>query len=80
MGFIPISDFIAGFCAGCSQLIVGQPLDFIKTKIQASTTKKSILESIKEINHEYGLRGFYRGSSSILMGIGAAIALEFSVY
>lgn len=75
MGFMPISDLIAGFCAGCSQLIVGQPLDFIKTKIQASETNKSILQSMKEIYHEYGLRGFYRGSSSIFMGIGAAIAL-----
>lgn len=47
MGFIPLNDFIAGFCAGTSQLIVGQPLDYIKIKMQTSKTPKSILQAAK---------------------------------
>lgn len=35
-------DFICGLAAGWSQIITGQPLDFIKTKIQlANGTKAS---------------------------------------
>ncbi len=31
---ITLRDFIAGFCAGVSQILVGQPLDLVKTCIQ----------------------------------------------
>lgn len=80
MGFIPLNDFVAGFLAGVSQLIVGQPLDFIKIKMQTSQNPISPLEAAKSIIHEHGFHGFYRGSSSMFMGIGAAIAIEFSIY
>ena len=36
MGFISLNDFVAGFFAGVSQLVVGQPLDFIKIKMQTA--------------------------------------------
>jgi hypothetical protein len=32
-----ITDFVCGLFAGWTQVIIGQPFDFIKVKIQAST-------------------------------------------
>lgn len=49
MGFIPLVDFVAGFIAGCSQVIIGQPLDYIKTKMQVEEGRKTIIETSREI-------------------------------
>jgi hypothetical protein len=42
-------DFVAGFCAGVSQIAVGQPLDLAKTYIQMAGRKVSITEVCKQL-------------------------------
>lgn len=44
---MPLADFAAGFLAGCAQVIVGQPLDYIKIKLQVAEGKKSIIDCAK---------------------------------
>lgn len=69
-------DFICGLAAGWSQIITGQPLDFIKTKFQLSTTTNaSAMTFAREIVKDHGLLGFYRGSSSLFLGFSFTIAL-----
>lgn len=68
------TDFICGLFAGWTQVLVGQPLDFIKIKIQTTQSKTvSTIEMAKDIYRSYGLKGFYRGSSSLLFGFAFTI-------
>ena len=76
-----ITDFVCGLFAGWTQVIIGQPFDFIKVKIQASTHNTlSIKDITKDIYQQYGLKGFYRGSSSLLFGFAFTIGTEFLAY
>ena len=74
-------DFLCGSVAGCAQILVGQPLDFIKTRYQLSTAQPHSLQQIvKSIFTDYGALGFYRGASSIFLGQAFISAVEFGVY
>lgn len=69
-------DFICGLAAGWSQILTGQPLDFIKVKYQLSTANTiSATQLAREIVRDHGLFGFYRGSSSLFLGFSFTIAL-----
>ena len=72
-----VLDFMCGLAAGWSQIITGQPLDFIKTKYQltSSTTNVSAIKLAKQIVRDHGLLGFYRGSSSLFFGFSFTIAI-----
>ena len=73
-------DFVCGLLAGWAQVLVGQPLDYMKVKIQTNEESKSLLRIAKNIHKQHGMFGFYRGSSSILFGVSSTVALEFLVY
>lgn len=62
----------AGTVAGWSIVTVGQPLDYLKTLYQ---TREHHLPSIKEIYRDIGLKGFYKGASSIYLFAGVVTAL-----
>ena len=69
-----ISDFVCGLFAGWTQVIIGQPFDFVKVKIQTATDNNhSIPKITKDIYQQYGLKGFYRGSSSLFFGFAFTI-------
>ena len=68
------TDFVCGLFAGWTQVLVGQPLDYIKIRIQAAQNSNfSTVEIAKDIYKSYGLKGFYRGSSSLLFGFAFTI-------
>lgn len=74
------TDFFCGLLAGWAQVLVGQPFDFIKVKIQtAKQPSFSSIEIAKDIYRTYGLSGFYRGSSSLFFGFACTIGTEFLV-
>lgn len=74
-------DFLCGLAAGWSQILTGQPLDFIKTKYQLSKAANiRATEIAREIVKDHGVLGFYRGASSLFLGFSFTIALEFSIY
>ena len=69
-----IADFLCGLVAGWTQVLVGQPFDFVKVKVQTATKGTlSITKIINDIYQQYGLKGFYRGSSSLLFGFAFTI-------
>jgi len=75
------TDFFCGLVAGWTQILVGQPFDFIKVRIQtAQKSTLSIPTIAKQIYSEYGLSGFYRGSSSLFFGFAFTIGTEFLIY
>lgn len=75
-----VSDFCCGLLAGWTQVVVGQPFDFVKVKIQTALKEVPILSIAKDIKREFGLRGFYRGSSSLFFGFAFVIGTEFLVF
>lgn len=75
------TDFLCGLMAGWTQIIVGQPLDFIKVRIQtAQKPSPSIPSILRDIYSQYGLKGFYRGASSMFFGFAFTIGTEFLIY
>lgn len=67
---------MAGTLAGWSVVTVGQPLDYLKTMYQVMHH----IPSIKETYRNIGLKGFYKGASSIYLFVGAVTALEFETF
>lgn len=71
-------DFISGALAGITQVLVGQPFDIVKVRLQTSNTKTSIFKVIKEIIITEKIKGFYKGTSSPLIGMSFAVANQFA--
>lgn len=44
-----LKDFCCGLLAGWAQVIVGQPFDFVKVKIQTAVQERPILSIVKDI-------------------------------
>jgi solute carrier family 25 carnitine/acylcarnitine transporter 20/29 len=80
---ITLKDFVAGTIAGVLQVLVGQPFDIIKVRIQAQSPTqplyKNPLDCAKKIYHNEGLYTFYRGTLSPLIGIGACVSIQFGI-
>lgn len=80
---LTVKDFVAGTIAGILQVIVGQPFDIIKVRIQAQSQKNPIYKNpfdcAKKIYKNEGLYTFYRGTLSPLVGIGACVSIQFGV-
>ena len=75
------NDFACGLLAGWAQVIVGQPLDYIKVRIQtARRGAMSCTNIAKDIYGNHGLKGFYRGASSLLVGVSCTVASELVIY
>jgi len=80
---ITVKDFVAGTVAGILQVLVGQPFDIIKVRIQAQSPVnplyKNPLDCAKKIYTNEGFYTFYRGTLSPLIGIGACVSIQFGV-
>jgi solute carrier family 25 (mitochondrial carnitine/acylcarnitine transporter), member 20/29 len=73
-------DFIAGALAGTSQVLVGQPFDLVKVRLQTSTQAISPLVIAKNILLNEGPLAFYKGTLSPLLGMSFAVAFQFTGY
>ncbi|XP_051172941.1 solute carrier family 25 member 45 isoform X1 [Leptopilina boulardi] len=73
--------FIAGWGAGIFGVIVGHPMDTIKTEQQMSLYQRlSVKESVKIIVAKNGISGLYKGMYFPLMSSGILNAVFFGVY
>eukprot|EP01041_Mallomonas_annulata_P006919 gene6919-14056_t len=77
--------FIAGTAAGIAEIIVGQPLDTVKSRIQAELMKPSNVvhrsewEIWSDSIRKDGFLQLYRGSSTRIMSAGVGGALLYGV-
>lgn len=80
---ITLKDFCCGTFAGWLQVIVGQPFDIIKVRIQAQSpinpVYKGTLDCAKQIYFNEGFWSFYKGTLSPLVGVGACVSIQFGV-
>ncbi|ORX48796.1 mitochondrial carrier [Hesseltinella vesiculosa] len=75
----PVKDVIAGTAGGMAQVIIGQPFDTIKVRIQLDNGRFNGAWdcAVQTVKNE-GFFALYKGMSSPLIGIGAVNALLFA--
>ena len=75
---ISLNDFISGSVAGIVQVLLGQPFDIVKVRLQTQNgLYQSPIECAKSIYHNEGLFAFYKGTLSPLLGISLCVAVQF---
>ncbi|GMK53699.1 hypothetical protein CspeluHIS016_0102850 [Cutaneotrichosporon spelunceum] len=72
-------DLIAGSAGGITQVLVGQPFDIVKVRLQTAApgTYKSALDCATKLLKNEGPLGFYKGTLTPLLGIGACVSIQF---
>lgn len=69
-------DITAGFIGGATQVLIGQPADLVKIRLQ-TLSETSSLSVIKHVIKNEGLLAFYKGTLPPLFGVGACVSLQF---
>ncbi|KDQ55687.1 hypothetical protein JAAARDRAFT_37096 [Jaapia argillacea MUCL 33604] len=76
-----VKDLTAGTAGGIAQVLVGQPFDIVKVRMQTSAagTYKGMLDCAGRILRNEGPLAFYKGTVPPLVGIGACVSIQFGV-
>ncbi|EDO17011.1 hypothetical protein Kpol_1065p26 [Vanderwaltozyma polyspora DSM 70294] len=74
-----VKDLFAGTIGGIAQVLVGQPFDTTKVRLQTSMKNTTQMEVIKDLLKNEGLLGFYKGTLIPLVGVGACVSVQFGV-
>lgn len=76
------ADFIAGYLSGAISIIVGNPLDLIKTRIQAGPRARSQqhAQPLPWSSQFHKFSALVRGAAAPVLGYGALNALLFATY
>ncbi|KAH7097225.1 mitochondrial carrier with solute carrier repeats [Auriculariales sp. MPI-PUGE-AT-0066] len=76
-----LKDLTAGTAGGIAQVLVGQPFDICKVRMQTAPagTYQGLLHCAGDIIKNEGPLAFYKGTLSPLLGIGACVSIQFGV-
>ncbi|KAH3667232.1 hypothetical protein OGAPHI_002881 [Ogataea philodendri] len=66
----------AGFVGGGVQVLVGQPFDLVKVRVQTGQYSSPVAALVDTFKNE-GLRAFYKGTLAPLVGVGACVSIQF---
>ncbi|GAA5866215.1 hypothetical protein JCM8547_007205 [Rhodosporidiobolus lusitaniae] len=77
-----LKSFISGGAGGVAAVLVGQPFDLTKVRLQTATPGQysGTLDVVKQTFARDGLRGFYRGMGPPLVGVTPMFAVSFWGY
>ncbi|GES60727.1 mitochondrial carrier protein [Aspergillus terreus] len=75
-----IKDLTAGAAGGIAQVLLGQPFDIVKVRLQTTTQYSSALDCAKQIFKNEGPLAFYKGTLTPLIGIGACVSVQFGAF
>lgn len=72
-------DVAAGFVGGATQVLIGQPFDLVKIRLQTATGSdpQSMGAIIRLVVKNEGPLAFYKGTLAPLFGVGACVSLQF---
>ncbi|WVF67581.1 hypothetical protein IAT40_002339 [Kwoniella sp. CBS 6097] len=72
-------DLVGGSVGGVAQVLVGQPFDIVKVRVQTAPpgTYASPLDCATKLLKADGPAGFYKGTLTPLLGIGACVSIQF---
>jgi len=76
-----IKDLTAGTAGGIAQVLVGQPFDIVKVRMQTSPkgTYTGMMHCAGGILKNEGPLAFYKGTLTPLLGIGVCVSIQFGV-
>ncbi|KAL9555841.1 hypothetical protein MBANPS3_002178 [Mucor bainieri] len=78
-----VKDCISGTVGGIAQVLFGQPFDTVKVRLQTQSTTNPVysgmMDCVKKTRAQEGLAGFYKGTMTPLVGIGACVSIQFVV-
>ncbi|VEU19835.1 DEKNAAC100225 [Brettanomyces naardenensis] len=74
-----VKDISAGFAGGAVQVLIGQPFDLVKVRMQTGQ-HHSPFAIISETLKNEGLSAFYKGTLAPLFGVGACVSIQFYGY
>lgn len=72
-------DTFAGFVGGAVQVLVGQPFDLVKVRMQTGQYK-TIAETVTQTLAKEGPAAFYKGTTAPLFGVGACVSIQFYTF
>ncbi|SCU80222.1 LAFA_0B08218g1_1 [Lachancea sp. 'fantastica'] len=74
-----VKELFCGTVGGFAQVLVGQPFDMTKVRMQTSTVPASATDVIKRLVKNEGILAFYKGTLVPLVGVGACVSCQFGV-
>ncbi|KAG0212784.1 Mitochondrial carrier protein ymc2 [Mortierella sp. GBA30] len=80
-----VKDCASGTVGGILQVFVGQPFDTVKVRLQTMPTPlpgqaplyTGTLDCVKKTLSKEGFKGFYKGTTTPLVGVGACVSIQF---
>ncbi|ODQ81951.1 hypothetical protein BABINDRAFT_160168 [Babjeviella inositovora NRRL Y-12698] len=74
-------DLFSGTVGGIAQVLSGQPFDTTKVRLQSAPegTYKGPMDVVRQLIKNEGVSGFYKGSLTPLVGVGACVSIQFAV-
>ncbi|KAK3321575.1 mitochondrial carrier domain-containing protein [Apodospora peruviana] len=73
-------DLFSGAAGGVAQVLIGQPFDIVKVRLQTSTAYPSAASTAASIWKNEGPLAFYKGTLTPLLGIGACVSIQFGAF
>ncbi|KAI5297147.1 hypothetical protein KEM56_005046 [Ascosphaera pollenicola] len=75
------ADFWSGYISGAIGIIIGNPLDLVKTRLQAAPNVSTTLTTLEGFKvHFENASGLVRGATAPILGYGALNAILFVAY
>lgn len=78
-----IKDFAAGVISGWTQVLIMQPFEIIKVRLQTQNSLKpeyqGIADCLKKTVKQEGLAALYKGTLSPLIGVGFQVSVQFGL-
>ncbi|KAL2223287.1 mitochondrial carrier domain-containing protein [Thermoascus aurantiacus ATCC 26904] len=75
-----IKDLTAGAAGGIAQVLLGQPFDIVKVRLQTTSQYSNAFDCAAKILKNEGLLAFYKGTLTPLIGIGACVSVQFGAF
>lgn len=74
-------DVLAGTCGGIAQVLSGQPFDTTKVRLQSAPegTYNGAMDVVSKLLKNEGPAGFYKGTLTPLIGVGACVSIQFGM-
>ncbi|KAK9356618.1 mitochondrial carrier domain-containing protein [Lipomyces doorenjongii] len=74
-----VKDTTAGFVGGAVQVLIGQPFDLVKVRLQTGQFSTP-LEAFRKTLAAEGPLAFYKGTASPLVGVGVCVSVQFYAF
>ncbi|KAK9460215.1 mitochondrial carrier domain-containing protein [Lipomyces oligophaga] len=74
-----LKDTTAGFVGGAVQVLIGQPFDLVKVRLQTGQFRTPI-EAFRKTLAAEGPLAFYKGTASPLIGVGVCVSVQFYAF